>query len=277
MECNDPDCEDDPSASALFDELLLDNPHDGLHGHNHSSDSDLVVVQGGKDSGNGFDDDDFFQELTGHAGDNALASGEKKFDDCLLAEPTSQTESMYGPVQVLLQIGSCLQKNLFDAFRKTLQGSVNEAEKEKLRKINKHLVEQRLIRSKRSEAEATDIPESTLRSRTKQFACALIYCSAWLIGAFFRAWINLFTNINHRWKAVAVISVMKYDETPLRLNLNSWKSFLGADPPPERIKKRKVRDDLEKAETYCHAKILAVQWRYGFLSFHLTYSEIQGI
>lgn len=272
MEGDDPG-EDDPSASALFEELLLDNPHDRVH------DSDLV--QGRKDSGNGvngFDeDDDFFQELSGHAGhagdNNATASGEINFDDRLVAEPMG--EGMYGPVQALLQIGSCLQKNLFDAFRKVSQGSVNEAEKEKLRKVNKQLVEERLIRSKRSEAKATDLPESTLRSRSKQYACALIYCSAWLVGAFFRAWINLFTNINRRWKAVAVISVMKYDETPLRLNLNSWKSFLGGDPPPERIKKRKVRDDLEKAETYCHAKILAVQWRYGFLSFHFTYSRFR--
>ena len=262
IEPHDTDMGDDDLFSALLNHGQQRREHDQQQEAQEGFHIDVDVVESSCDA--------LFEQLVTVNVDQGPAFPEGSPSE---SEAATLTERMFGPVRDLQHIGSAIHKKMFHAFRRVCSGSASAGEKRKTQELKKQLVDERLMRSKRSTAAAVNLPESSLRRSFTRFACCLVYGATWLIGAFLVAWVKILRQSN-RFKGVAVFSSFKYDETPLRLNQQSWKSFFWSDAPDHVRRKQNPkckRSEDQQGETHCHAKILAVEWKYGHLSFHHIY------
>lgn len=180
--------------------------------------------------------------------------------------------SMFGSAQELVNIGCSLQKALFDAFRKSFaqkgkDPSSSGSDEGAHTKLCNEVMDSIRFLSIAALADKLNVPSTTAGRMITHLACVLVYAACFLIGCLFCSLCNMFSvSKRRRFKAVAVINVLKYDETPLKLGVNEWKSFVGSVAPLHVQKKRhKMRQGCQQTEVYCHTKVLAVDWRYGAL------------
>ena len=184
------------------------------------------------------------------------------------------TESSFGSVQDLVQIGNELQKSCFAAFRWVVQGvdSITARARQKYQvdwtrraQLYREAVCNKVLRSRAALAEHTGMAPSTLGDWLLQLGACLLYVAAWLIGAFLSVLARLLEPRRQgRFKPIAVVNAWRYDETPLRLKLQEWQVFTNSTIPPAKVRRRSsVIRGILQTETYCHAKIFATEWQYG--------------
>ncbi len=217
--------------------------------------------------------DDLTEELLGADSSQQPESMESGHVDPRLLQSNTPnwSLSMFGKVADLVRIGNDTQKQLFSAFQSIFpqpgkKASTDKKAEERNSKIFTSVVQHRRLMSTAALAEHVAVPESTVQRSLIQLACALVYSSAFLIGCFFSAICTLVQG-HHRYKAIAVVNVFKYDETPLRLSVQEFSAFVGKEAPEFLQKQRQVfRKGRVLTETYCHTKVLAIDWRYGTLT-----------
>ena len=187
------------------------------------------------------------------------------------------TESSFGSARDLVHIGTNLQKHLFDAFRWAMTSIASLSKKardkyaQEWKRYDDYYTEavcNKTLRSRAALAERLQMAPSTAASFSIRVAACLVYAAAWLIGAFLSCWCRLLDPRGQRGlRPVAVVNAWKYDETPLRLSLQEWQNFTSLQVPTSKMRRRsRVVRGLLQTDTYCHAKIFATEWQYGFLS-----------
>lgn len=180
--------------------------------------------------------------------------------------------SMFGKLDDLVRIGNDTQKQLFSAFQSLFpkpgkKPSTDKKSEDRISKIFTSVVQNKRLISTAALAEHAEVPPTTAQLLVIQLACALVYSATFLIGCFFSAICKLVQS-HHRYKAIAVVNVFKYDETPLRLSVQEFSAFVGKEAPEFLQRKRNVfRKGRVQTETYCHTKVLAIDWRYGTLTW----------
>lgn len=179
---------------------------------------------------------------------------------------------MFGKLDDLVRIGNDTQKQLFSAFQSLFpkpgkKPSTDKKSEDRISKIFTSVVQNKRLISTAALAEHAEVPPTTAQLLVIQLACALVYSATFLIGCFFSAICKLVQS-HHRYKAIAVVNVFKYDETPLRLSVQEFSAFVGKEAPEFLQRKRNVfRKGRVQTETYCHTKVLAIDWRYGTLTW----------
>ena len=183
--------------------------------------------------------------------------------------------SMFGNVQEVANIGCTLQSQLFSAFQKSFAPAKrSSSDGGKHSTLCSEVVGNTRLLSVAALADKLNVPPTTAGRMITELACALVYGACFLIGCLFSAMCRMFSK-HRRYKAVAVINVVKYDETPLKLGVNEWKSFVGRVAPLHVQKKRRMmRQGSQQTEVYCHTKVLAIDWRYGTLACIACYFPI---
>ena len=169
--------------------------------------------------------------------------------------------NMFGNSQVLQEIGNELQRCMFATFRSFAQQQPETAQKPSAtwREFVRHGHGRNAFRSQSSIAKAAAVAFSKVFDKMIHVACLLLYGTGFLFGAFVCAWCELFQK--RKYEAVASISRVKYDETPLKLRVAEYETVMGCPLPVSYLQRRKKLQSNEEA--YCHAKIFRVLWKYG--------------
>ncbi|CAE7791864.1 unnamed protein product [Symbiodinium sp. CCMP2592] len=216
---------------------------------------------------------------------------------------------LYGNPSSLQHIGTRLHQSLFSWFRQArsamqrqlqTQGVDREHEGQEaneamvpaeagqtsLEAVVQTYVTEPSFASFRAARRATGVPETSMRRELVQFACALLYSTTWLLGAFFRGWLQVYRG--PRFRPLMFVSKVRYDETPLKLKVRDAKSFLhdasaSSDqpmslatyhhPPLGQVSHLTAVGDKANADSYTHAKIFCVEWTLGFLSVDVQSKE----
>ena len=219
------------------------------------------------------------------------------------ARPAGAASRLYGNPSSLQQIGTRLHQALFRWFRRApaarqeldlhsqavgrqheeAQGAndaVVPAAETSLDAVVQTYVTEPSFTTFRAARQATGVPETSLRRELVQFACALLYSATWLLGAFFRCWLKVYSG--PRFRPLLFVSKLRYDETPLKLKVRDAKSFLhdacaSGDqpsslatyhhPPHGQVSHLTAIGDQANADSYTHAKIFCVEWTFGSLAF----------
>ena len=179
------------------------------------------------------------------------------------------SEDMFGVVDDLRHVGSTLQRGVFAAFCRACtsgrcRGEVFQQNGEVMHQVT-------MVAQQRSDAVLAERLDKSTTHTTRmidRIACLLLHGAAWLIAAFLSAWCNLLGQPRQdRFHAVAVLEMFKYDETPLKLQIREFASFAGRaqENIPESVLRHRKSKERETKDTYCHAKIFAVEWKYGCL------------
>ena len=172
---------------------------------------------------------------------------------------TAIQSAWFGPTSILSRIGTPLQLTIFNAF---VYFAARGAEHDKVRSeqisdiVDQYMVSGTIV-STRALSEKTATPPSTLKRRLGELACVVVNGAAWIIGALLAVWCTLFRS-GGGYAPIAAFSMMKYDETPLKLKIIEFQTYFGEDPQMVKLSK--------EGESYTHAKILRVEWRYGALA-----------
>ena len=179
--------------------------------------------------------------------------------------PVEFGELMYGTIQSVSEIGNDLQKSIFRAFRTSAKRPDRAQQstwrwEELVRKG--HGVGTFRTQIQISHAAGKKSASGTMATMA-QVACLLLYGTAWLIGTFFSAWCDIFAK--KKYQPIVSVSRVKYDETPLKLRVKDYESVMGCPLPAafQNRQKQKRTSLMSNDETYCHAKILRVLWKYG--------------
>ena len=216
--------------------------------------------------GNALDDfEDLIAEVSGQQPGAHHASSEAEAS-IVANESHEEPVSMYGKLTELANIGTNMHQQLFSAFKASFQQRKQAPKRERHRDLYGKVVRSQRLLSVAALAEATEIADSTARLEIARLACVLLYGAFFLVGCFLHCLCKLCGERRQdRYKAIAVLSHSKYDETPLRLNVSDWKQFVGSDAPDHVKRERKVwRKGLPHYETYCQTKVLCISWQYGY-------------
>ena len=218
---------------------------------------------------------------------------------------------LYGNPSSLRHIGTRLHQSLFSWFRQArsamqrqldleTQGVDREHEAQEaseamvpaptgqtsLEAVVQTYVTEPSFTSFRAARQATGVPETSMRRELVQFACALLYSTTWLLGAFFRGWLQVYSG--PRFRPLMFVSKVRYDETPLKLKVRDAKSFLhdasaSSDqpmslatyhhPPLGQVSHLTAVGDQANTDSYTHAKIFCVEWTLGSSTFMSNGSE----
>ena len=170
----------------------------------------------------------------------------------------------------LATLGDNIQKGLFQRFlrycykneslpapkieggEKDFEGSATAA---LTSTVVSHFVQSSSMKSVAAVAEETGRTHKAVASGLQRVASVMVYASAWLVGCSLQTWRSLFRH--GRYKPVAVIDKMLYDETPLKMKLQEWNQFLAQTDG--------MRHQAALQETYKYAKILRLDWQLGFV------------
>ena len=190
-----------------------------------------------------------------------------------LAVPVPQGElaSFFGSPLVMSSLGNHIQQGLYQRFLKYCRkheilpapeiepGEAHHHNSSTTAAVTStvvsHFVQSRTMKSVAAVAESSGRPSKTVTCGLQRVASVLVHASAWMVGCALVTWRKLMRL--GRFKPVAVIDKMLYDETPLKMKLQEWNNFLG--------RQEGMRHQAALQETYKYAKILRLDWQLGFL------------
>ena len=171
---------------------------------------------------------------------------------------------MYGSVEDLGNMGSSVHQGIFQRFcaavpTKAYQKDTKEDE------LDKEYVLGSVLKSTTARAESTGMDSRSLVRNLLEYACALLYGTMFLVGAFLYGVIRVLET--RRYRPLMALSMRKYDETPLKLRVKAFNEIVGTSHT-------QTSDDQS-----LHAKIFRISWSYSCLSqfmrnlnFSVTYS-----
>ena len=171
--------------------------------------------------------------------------------------PVADQRNRYGPLEALAGLGDGFQQQLFARFCAAHTGAQAARPTDAVQKIAQHYVAASTMKSAQAVADATGVAKSWVLQTLLHLACCLLHGSCFLAGAMLHAWHALFRA--KRWRPVAVISKMRYDETPLRLKLHEYTAFFTGKEPGLPL------PGNAEAEAYKYAKIFRIEWTWGRL------------
>lgn len=198
------------------------------------------------------------------AGDGAVRQatdgGESERGSSSVLEP-----DMYGKVSTLKDLGFPIQQSLFANFQeyiaRTTSGKPVEDHKETI--LESEFVTSSVLQSRVSRSSKTGISERSLGRNLLEYACALLYGSAFLISCFLHGFCQLISR--KKYEPVLTISKYKYDETPLRMRVAEYQEFFQHAVEPGEAGGAVISTSAGASSTegYLHAKILRIQWSYS--------------
>ena len=104
----------------------------------------------------------------------------------------------------------------------------------------------------------------SLTRNLSEYSSALLFGGTFLIGAFLTAWGCLFQR--KKFVPIAVISKLKYDETPLKMRVQEANTFFNHESW-ENLSTKQVRSkDMIAEVTYVAAKIQRIEWEFSDLT-----------
>lgn len=128
---------------------------------------------------------------------------------------------MYGAPDDLKYLGEGIQKNMFQEFSSVVGSAQRKGSADLLLQqqtledtLATEFVHTSAYKSMQSEAGSTNRAPTSLSRNILEYACALAYGAAFLVGAFLHAWTTLFNR--KKYRPVAAVTKWKYDETYAR-------------------------------------------------------------
>lgn len=208
--------------------------------------------------------EELFQNAGGHQG-----AAEDNVAVPQFLEQGSLT-NFFGEPRKLARLGSSIQKGLLNRFlRFTRQNESlpsqlvtgNEEHTSSTAQLTttvvQYFVQSNSMKSVATVAESSGKTHKIISNGLQRTASAMVFSAAWMVGCSLSTWRQLFRS--GRFRPVAVIDKMLYDETPLKMKLQEWNNFLGvADGMSS-------RHQANLQETYKYAKILRLDWQLGFV------------
>ncbi|CAL1149926.1 unnamed protein product [Cladocopium goreaui] len=185
----------------------------------------------------------------------------------ILEESSASLVDFFGAQNHLENLGSMLQVGLFNRFlkyasKKSCLPDSSPAEGSKVSStaaltstIVSHFVHSNAMKSVAAVAEATGRTHKRVGTSLQRVASVMVHASGWMVGCCLSTWRRLFRS--GRFKPVAVVDKMLYDETPLKMKIQEWNRFLG--------QAEGVRHQGPLQETYKFAKILRLDWQLSFI------------
>jgi hypothetical protein len=185
---------------------------------------------------------------------------------------THISETMFGKPRDIERMGTAIQKNMFSAFLRAVEGDKRRGSSSILQQqtLEDALAEQFVIKSSYSSQvqEAENIEQAgggkSLTRNLSEYSSALLFGGAFLTGAFLTAWGSLF--VQKKIVPIAVFSKLKYDETPLKMRVQEANTFFNHESW-ENVSTRQVRSkDMIAEITYVAAKIQRIEWTFSDLT-----------
>ena len=171
------------------------------------------------------------------------------------------TQDMYGPVHDLKHLGDTTQNGIFANFCISLDTGACRGGTEFEDTLEAEYVKSRTIKSETAREESTGYSRRSIARGLLEYACILLYGSAFLIGAFFLAWTRLLCVPGPQFQPVMAIWKRKYDETPLKLKVKDHNAFFGTQI-----------SEQDAAKPYLHSKIFRIEPSVRFLALLVTVS-----
>ena len=211
------------------------------------------------------------------AGDGAVREaadsdgGESERGSSSVLEP-----DMYGKVSTIKDLGFPIQQSLFANFQeyiaRTNFGKPVDDHKETV--LESEFVTSSVLQSRVSRSSKTGISERSLGRNLLEYACALLYGSAFLISCFLHGFCQLINK--KKYEPVLTISKYKYDETPLRMRVAEYQEFFQRDVGPGEAGGAVISKSAGESSTegYLHAKILRIQWNYSPFAWFCKFSFV---
>ena len=176
----------------------------------------------------------------------------------MLQQPEKvQPQDMMGPRQALATMGDNFQNRLAERYFHAVGLMLDPARGRKsVKAVLHHFVMSPVHKSLSVVADTIDSTPKLVLQTLLQLACALLWATVFLVGAFLHAWTVLFRFRYYR--PVCIINKFKYDETPLKMRVAEFNRIFNRGKAPSGSK-------ADAAQEYSHAKILRVDWCLGVL------------
>lgn len=233
--------------------------------------SDVVRDAAAEKAAQDSEADRLFAEI---AGASAAQQGLSSHDDlAALNQESLALTHWFGDPKCLTDLGTTVQKGMYSKYLRFSRKNeslplavVDESSLEPgTRKglmsnmtshVVKNFVQDTTIKSVAVVAELSGRSKKHVGLGLQRVGCAMLYGAGWMVGSSLLTWRKLFRG--DRFRPIAVIDKMLYDETPLKMKLQEYNQFLS----------RSEQFGLNQScmqESYTFAKILRLDWQLAFL------------
>ena len=174
----------------------------------------------------------------------------------------------FGDPRVLCKLGSTLQTNMFNHFRKQMASSraakAATPTSSAAAVVVDTFIKSTTLVSAAAAAQGTGHHRATIALSLERVGCLILHGAAWMIGAMLAAWRIAFERGG--WVPVAIFSKMKYDETPLKMKVQEYNEFL--NQKQQRDSQSQTSATPSAREAYRFAKIFRAEWQLNFVVSH---------
>ena len=202
--------------------------------------------------------DDFFPHNPNDQGDE-VEPNQQNFEIAARVPPTH----WFGDPNCMSRLGSELQKKIYQQFiRFCEKNDGNAAKTSKSHSsypskmtdlVLDSFVASHTLKSVAAIAEAKGESVQSVRRYLIRTASCFIHGSTWMIGSCLSGWRAMFRT--KRWEATHLIHKMRYDETPLKMKLVEFNTFLD--------QKAFIEPSMQNDSRFC--KIFRLEWDLGFV------------